>query len=195
MLSATVLFGTGIGSAYFLLLTSLQREPATVARVARLVVWADAVFTATTAVLQPLTGTWMLLRLNLPVSTPWVAWSLGLYAFAIACWLPVVVLQWHMSRLAAAAAERHRALPPAYGRLLAAWTVLGVLALVAFLAIFWLMVARTVPWVGARPLAGGGTPLAGWADAGPRALRRPFAVLQDGPPLSRRSPCPGSPRS
>ena len=142
VVSSTVLFGTGIGSAFYLLFASLQRDARVVASVARLVVWADAVFTATTAVLQPLTGAWLVHTLQLPWSTPWVAWSLALYAVAIVCWLPVVVLQVRMHRIARAAAAADAALPPAYQRLLRAWIALGVPAFAAFLAIFWLMVAK-----------------------------------------------------
>lgn len=142
IVSSTVLFGTGIGSAFYLLFASLQRDARVAAAVAGLVVWADAAFTATTAVLQPLSGLWLVQRLGLPWSTPWVAWSLGLYAVAIGCWLPVVVIQVRMHRLARAAAAAGDPLPPAYGRLLRAWVTLGVPALLAFLAIFWLMVAK-----------------------------------------------------
>jgi uncharacterized membrane protein len=142
IVSSTVLFGTGIGSAFYLLFASLQRDARVVAAVAGLVVWADAAFTATTAVLQPLSGLWLVHRLGLPWSTPWVAWSLGLYAVAIGCWLPVVAIQVRMHRVARAAAAAGGPLPPAYGRLLRAWVLLGVPALFAFLAIFWLMVAK-----------------------------------------------------
>lgn len=142
IVSSTLLFGTGIGSAFYLLFASLQRDARVVASVARLVVWADAVFTATTAVLQPLTGAWLVHTLQLPWSTRWIVWSLALYAVAIACWLPVVVLQVRMHRLARAAAAAHAPLPAAYARLLRLWVALGVPAFVAFLAIFWLMVAK-----------------------------------------------------
>jgi hypothetical protein len=56
VISSTVLFGTGIGSAFYLLATTLSRDVRAVAVVARMVVRADWLFTATTAVLQPLTG-------------------------------------------------------------------------------------------------------------------------------------------
>jgi uncharacterized membrane protein len=61
VLASTVLFGTGIGSAFYLLLASLTGEPRPVAVVARIVVIADWLFTASTAIAQPLTG-WGLVR-------------------------------------------------------------------------------------------------------------------------------------
>jgi uncharacterized membrane protein len=142
ILSATFLFGTGIGSAWYLLLTSLGRDVRAVAAVARQVVIADWLFTATTAVIQPLSGWYMVQKLGLPWSTPWIHWSMILYGFAIACWLPVVVIQMRMRALAVEAAAQGAELPRAYMRCLLWWVVLGTLAFFAFIAIFYLMVFK-----------------------------------------------------
>ncbi|MEJ7928986.1 DUF2269 domain-containing protein [Ramlibacter sp. AN1015] len=146
VLSSTVLFGTGVGSAFYLLVSTLQRDVRVVAAVSRQVVLADWLFTASTAVLQPLTGAWMVHRLGLPWSTPWVAWSVALYVLAIACWLPVVGLQMRLRDLAGRAASEGTALPPGYWRAFRWWVALGFVAFFAFLAIFWLMVAKQLPW-------------------------------------------------
>src|SRR5687768_13070216 len=90
VLSSTVLFGTGIGSAFYLLRATWSRDARAVAIVSRYVVMADWLFTATTAVFQPVSGFWMMHMAGMPWTTPWIAWSLALYAVAIACWLPVV---------------------------------------------------------------------------------------------------------
>jgi uncharacterized membrane protein len=149
VLSSTVLFGAGIGSAFYLVLATSSRDSRTVASVSRFVVITDWVFTATTAVFQPLSGFWLMyLAGGMPVSTPWIAWSLGLYAFAIACWLPVVWIQLRLRDLSGQAASRNGPLPAAYWRLFAWWIALGVLAFVAFLAIFHLMVAKRLPLAG-----------------------------------------------
>lgn len=145
ILSSTLLFGTGIGSAFYLLVSTLRRDTAVVAAVARIVVLADLLFTATTAVLQPLSGFWMVHLGKLPLDQPWLKWSIGLYALAIACWLPVVWLQVRLRDIATAAAARGDALPRAYDKLFAWWVALGVPALFSFLAIFWLMVSKSLP--------------------------------------------------
>ncbi|RYF08814.1 MAG: DUF2269 domain-containing protein [Comamonadaceae bacterium] len=142
ILSSTVLFGTGIGSAFYLLVTVLSRDMRLVAHVARWVVRADWLFTATTAIAQPLTGFWLLHLMGLPWRTGWVAWSLALYAVAIACWLPVVWLQTRLRDLAQEAADRGTPATAQFWRLFIAWVALGVPALIAFLAIFWLMVGK-----------------------------------------------------
>lgn len=142
VLSATLLFGTGVGSAFYLLTAAWSRDPAVVAHVSRWVVRADWLFTATTAVLQPVTGWWMVRLAGLSMETGWVAWSAGLYAAAIACWLPVVWLQTRMRDLAGASAQAGGPLTATFWRLFRWWIGLGVPALLAFLAVFWLMVAK-----------------------------------------------------
>ena len=142
ILSSTLLFGTGLGSAYYMFFTSLTRHPAATAIVVRRVVWADWIFTTTTIVFQPLSGLYMLHLLKLPLTTPWILWSFVLYALAGACWLPVVWLQIHMRRVADDAVARNAPLPPKYFRYLRIWTALGVPAFVALVIVFWLMVAK-----------------------------------------------------
>jgi uncharacterized membrane protein len=146
VLTSTVLFGTGIGSAFYCFIASRGGEPRVAAWVTGRVVLADWLFTTPTVVLQPLTGIWLAYRLGLPLGSGWVGWSLLLYGVAVACGLPVVWIQIRMRDIARAAAQAGEpALPPAYRRLFAWWTGLGGVAFVAFIAIFWLMVVKS-PW-------------------------------------------------
>lgn len=142
ILSSTLLFGTGIGSAFYLLLASLSREPAVVARVARWVVWADWLFTSTTVVVQPLTGWLMVRAVGMDWSATWLRTSVVLYAVAVACWLPVVWLQVRMRDLANAAANAGEPLPTLYRRCFIAWVALGIPAFFAFVVIFYLMTVK-----------------------------------------------------
>lgn len=146
VLSSTILFGAGVGSAFHLFASTLRRRVGGVANGARNVVLADWLLTTPTAILQPVTGLWLVHKTGLPYSTPWIAWSLGLYAVAIACWLPVVVIQIRMRDVVAEAERSGAPVPAAYDRLFRWWTALGFVAFFAFLAIFWLMVAKRLPW-------------------------------------------------
>jgi uncharacterized membrane protein len=148
ILSSTILFGAGVGSAFHLFASTLRRHVGGVAGSARNVVAADWLLTTPSAILQPVTGLALAHQLGLPYSTPWIAWSLGLYAVAIACWVPVVVMQIRMEKLAAAAERAGAPLPAGYDRLFHWWTGLGFAAFFTFLLIFWLMVARQLPWAG-----------------------------------------------
>jgi len=147
VLSSTLLFGTGIGTAFYLFFVSRTGDARVVAVVARHVVIADWIFTATTIVFQPLSGFYLAHRMGIHWTTPWVYWSTVLFVIAALCWLPVVWLQMRLRDIAVEAAAAGRGLPPGYARHLGSWAALGVPALVSFLAIFYMMVSRRVPFL------------------------------------------------
>jgi uncharacterized membrane protein len=142
VLSSTVLFGTGLGSAFYMYFTNRSGEVRAIAIVTRRVVIADWLFTTPTAIIQPLTGFWLLHLANLPWTSGWILWSLVLYALAGACWLPVVWIQVRMAAMAQHAAQAGTPLPPRFWRYHRVWTALGWPAFVAFIAIFFLMVVK-----------------------------------------------------
>ena len=144
ILSSTLLFGTGLGSAYYMFFASRTRDARTIANVVRYVVVADWLFTTTTIVFQPLSGLYMLHLAGIPWTARWIVWSFALYFLAGACWLPVVWMQIRMRDMAVAAAAAGTALPERYWKYLWRWTALGVPAFVALVIVFWLMVAKPV---------------------------------------------------
>lgn len=141
VVSSTILFGTGIGSAFYLLRASLQGDARQAHFVARNVVVADFVFIAPAVVVQPLTGWYLARAAGLPFETPWISWAVALYVLGGVCWVPAVWLQVRMRDLAGAAAAGE-GLPPEYRRCFRAWVALGIVAFAALLAVFWLMVAK-----------------------------------------------------
>jgi uncharacterized membrane protein len=147
ILSMVLLFGTGLGSAYYKWMADRSGNTHHIAITNRHVVLADWIFTTPTMILQPLTGLWMVRQAELPLSTPWIAASLALYAVAGACWLPVVWLQIRMQRLAQAAAMQQLPLPPDYRRLARCWFWLGVPAFTAMVLVVVMMVTKHVPGV------------------------------------------------
>lgn len=142
IVSATFLFGTGVGSAFYKYVIDRGGNIAAIAQVSVWVVRADWLFTAPTVVFQPLSGFYLVWLMGIPLSTPWVAWSLVLYILAGACWLPVVVLQIRMRDLALAAWREHNELPALYWRYARIWFWLGVPAFTMLVIVFFLMVAR-----------------------------------------------------
>lgn len=142
VLSSTILFGTGIGSAFYMLSACLSRDPRIAHFVARYVVIADWLFTATAVVVQPLTGFWLAHLAGFPLGSRWILWSIVLYLVAGACWLPVVYIQMRMRDMARAAAAGHGALPAGYWRLFRIWFALGIPAFASLVVVFWLMVAK-----------------------------------------------------
>ena len=142
ILSSVVLVGTGLGSAYYMFFANRSRDLAAQAVVTRLVVQADWWFTTPTVLLQPATGLAMVHLAGFPLSTPWIAASLVLYAVAGWCWLPVVWLQIRMRALAQQAAEAGTPLAPLYWRYARWWEALGYPAFAAMVVVFYLMVAK-----------------------------------------------------
>jgi uncharacterized membrane protein len=142
ILSSTVLFGTGLGSAYYMYFACRTRDAHVAVSVIRRVVIADWTFTTPTVVLQPATGYWLMYLAGFPFSTPWIYWSIVLYLVAGAAWLPVVWMQIRMRELASTAAQSNTELPPAFWRMLNIWTSLGVVAFLALVVVFYLMVAK-----------------------------------------------------
>lgn len=142
ILSMVLLFGTGLGSAFYKWMADRSGNVNHIAVTNRHVVLADWLFTTPTVIFQPISGLWMVTLLELPLATPWIAASMGLYVLAGVCWLPVVWLQIRMRNLAADAAARQHPLPMIYWRLARWWFWLGVPAFTAMVLVVVLMVGK-----------------------------------------------------
>ena len=143
VIGAAVLLGTGAGIAFFMLMAHLSKNVAVIAGVARIVVIADFIFTATAVVLQPITGIALAHIVGYPLAESWIVWSIILYLITGAFWLPVVWMQMRMRKLAEHAVQSGSALPDAYHRLFRLWFAFGFPAFAAVLGIFWLMITRS----------------------------------------------------
>jgi uncharacterized membrane protein len=144
ILSSTLLFGTGLGSAFYMFFASRTRDARAVAVVVRYVVVADWMFTTPTIILQPLTGFYLVHLTGLPLTSAWIGASIALYLLAGACWLPVVWMQIRMRDMALESAAADGPLPGRYWRFLRWWVALGIVAFLALVAVFYLMVAKPV---------------------------------------------------
>ncbi|MBK1838384.1 DUF2269 domain-containing protein [Azospirillum sp. YIM B02556] len=142
ILSAILLFGTGLGTAFHGMASNLSKDVRAIAVANRNVVLADWLFTTPTVVLQPVTGIWLALEQGWPLSSGWILATLALYALAGACWLPVVWLQIRMRRMAEEAVAAGTGLPPEYHRCFRLWFALGWPAFAAMVAIVALMVFK-----------------------------------------------------
>jgi uncharacterized membrane protein len=142
ILSSTLLFGTGLGSAFYMFFASRTRDPRVVAVVVKYVVLADWLFTTPTVILQPLTGFYLVHLAGYPIQSRWILWSIVLFLIAGAAWLPVVWMQIRMRAMAETAASTGSPLPQGYWRFLRMWVALGVVAFVALIGVFYLMVMK-----------------------------------------------------
>jgi len=146
VVSATILFGTGLGTALHMWLAHLRRDPRAIAVVARNVVLVDWLFTATSGVVQPLSGIGLVSLGAAGLFESWLVASYLLYAVAAMCWIPVVRLQTRVRDIAAASVDGETPLPPEYDRCMRAWFWLGWPAFVSLLGVFALMVMRPSLW-------------------------------------------------
>jgi uncharacterized membrane protein len=142
VLSSTLLFGTGLGIAFFMWMAHRRGDAAHIAATARTVVLADACFTAPAVVVQFASGVWLAHALGDPYGAFWLRAVLLLFLVVGACWLPVLWLQWRARDLAQQAALSGAPLPAAYHRVMRWWFWLGWPAFISVIAIFWLMVMK-----------------------------------------------------
>jgi uncharacterized membrane protein len=142
IVGATILFGTGLGIAFFLFLAVRSRDVVSIAATLRTVVLADFLFTAPAVIAQLVTGTLLAVIAGIPLTTRWIVVSLALYVLVGICWLPVVAIQIRMKRLAEAAATAGGPLPPEFDRLYRVWFTLGWPAFLGVLVILALMIFK-----------------------------------------------------
>jgi uncharacterized membrane protein len=143
IISATIFFGTGLGTAFSMWSANRTHNTQVIASVAKQVVLADWIFTTPTVIFQPISGAWLAQAAGYSWNG-WIALSLALYVMAGACWLPVVWLQLRMRDMAQASVMTQQALPQRYWHYARIWFWLGVPAFSAIVAVFFLMVFKHV---------------------------------------------------
>lgn len=144
IISSTLLFGTGIGSAFYMFMANRRKDIAGMYFAARHVVIADWLFTTPAVILQLVTGLWMVHLAGYTLTDTWIMWGLTLYGFAALCWLPVVWMQIRMRDMAKLALEQNIPLPERYWVMDRWWIILGSLAFPAIVGVFYLMVFKPV---------------------------------------------------
>lgn len=144
IVSSTLLFGTGLGSAFYLYRAHLSKDNKAIAFAARNVVIADWMFTTPAVIIQPITGVWLMYIMNYSWDTPWILIAIALFLFTGLCWLPVVWLQIKIHQLAEQSLKTGDFLceNPIYKRYIKIWFALGWPAFCAVIVIFYLMVFK-----------------------------------------------------
>lgn len=139
ILSSTILFGTGIGTACTMLYAHYTRNTQIIAAITRYVVLADWLFTTTSGIIQPVTGLWMVYLAGYAWTSFWIMGSIIGYLIAAVCWFPVVYLQIQMCHLANKAEQDKTTLPLIYFRYFNYWFCLGWPAFISLVIVFYLM--------------------------------------------------------
>jgi len=142
IISSTVLFGTGMGIAFFMLCSHFTDNLDQKFFAARWTVLADYIFTLPAVIVQPLSGFWLVHLGGYDYFEGWLAATYGLYILAGICWVPVVWMQIQLRNMVAHARDHGTPLPERYHRLFRLWFCLGFPAFGALVAIFVLMVFK-----------------------------------------------------
>lgn len=142
IVSSTILFGTGLGTAFFKWIVDRSGNVTAIRVVSEKVVLADWLFTSPAIVIQAVTGIALARLTGFALTHGWLAYAIALYCIAGLCWLPVVWLQMRMRDLARDSDSQRRPLASAYWRYARVWFWLGVPAFLSLVVVFWLMVAK-----------------------------------------------------
>lgn len=142
ILSSTILFGTGIGIAFFMFRSAFTDDLQQKLFAARNTVLADCLFTLPAVIIQPLSGIALISMSGFSWDDFWLLATYALYLVAGACWIPVVWIQIELKRMVQTAIQTSTPLPPRYHQFFKLWFILGWPAFIGLVAIFYLMVAK-----------------------------------------------------
>lgn len=142
IISAAVLFGTGLGIAFFFWMGGRSGDDREALFAARATVMADLLFTATAVVAQPLTGALLIRQGGFDPLDRWLVITYSLYALAGICWIPVVVLQIRIRNALQRKADGGPFDAATVRRMRTLWFMLGWPAFLSLLVVFHLMVAK-----------------------------------------------------
>lgn len=141
IISSTILFGTGLGIAFFMLMAYRSKNYPTIIEVSKTVTIADWCFTLPAVIVQFITGIGLMHVLNYSFHSIWFAWVIGLFIFVGCCWIPVLWIQYQFKKEAKYSFELNT-LTSRFHRLMIAWVVLGCFAFTGVLLIFYFMVYK-----------------------------------------------------
>lgn len=142
IISATIVFGTGIGIANFMFFGARSRLLPERIFAARMTVKADFFFTLPSVIIQPLSGGWLIWQGGFLWNDYWLVATYGLYLLAAVCWVPVVLIQMRLKTMLEAQQRGGAFDEAAYNRLFHLWFLLGWPAFGGLVLIFWLMVTK-----------------------------------------------------
>lgn len=144
ILSSTILFGTGIGIAFFMFRSTYTGNLQEKFYAAKNTVLADYVFTFPAVIVQPLSGVALIYLAGYNWTDFWLTATYVIYIVVGLCWLPVVWIQIQLKNMIADALENGSELPAQYHRLSKVWLLLGWPAFIGLIIVFFLMVAKPV---------------------------------------------------
>ncbi|WP_316354573.1 DUF2269 family protein [Candidatus Trichorickettsia mobilis] len=142
IISATILFGTGLGIAFFMWWANKTGDLAAKVYAAKTTVLADFLFTTPSVIIQPISGVILIKLVGYDFSDLWLVLTYIGYIVAGICWLPVVWIQIKLRNIALKTQAINEELPTEYYKLFKLWFYLGWPAFISLVIIFFLMVIK-----------------------------------------------------
>ncbi len=137
ILSATLMIGTGLGSAFYLFLTYKKSQVSTIKEVLKLVILADTIFTTPSVIIQLITGFLLssLMGLNY---TNWFWIVLSASFVVLILWVRAAFIQVKLRNIL----ENKNEIPEEFHKLMNYWFYLGVPSFLGSIFIYYLMVYK-----------------------------------------------------
>jgi len=137
ILSATIMIGTGFGSAFYLYFTYKKTQASTVKDVLRFVILADKIFTLPSVFIQLATG-WMLANLMSMLFTVWFWVVLSVSAAVLGCWIKAAFIQISLHEII----SEENSIGPKFHKLMNQWFYLGIVSFLGAIYLYYLMVYK-----------------------------------------------------
>jgi uncharacterized membrane protein len=138
ILSATLMIGTGVGSAFYLYLTYKKASVSTVKDVLKLVIFADIIFTTPSVIIQFITGIMLSNILGLTY-TDWFWVVLSVSGVVFVLWIRAVFIQLKLRKIL----DQNDEITDEFHHLMKAWFYLGVPSFLGAIYLYYLMVYKT----------------------------------------------------
>ncbi|STX43217.1 integral membrane protein [Legionella donaldsonii] len=142
ILSSTLLFGTGLGTACVLLYGHSTKNISTMAVCNQYVVLVDWLFTGISGFIQALTGFWMIYLAGYSFKSLWIWGAITGYTFTACCWFPVVYFQIKLRDIIIMCIKNKTSLPAEYHYYFRWWFFLGWPAFISLLIVFYFMIMK-----------------------------------------------------
>lgn len=137
ILSATLMIGTGMGSAFYLFFTYKKSQFSTVKDVLSFVVLADTIFTLPSVIIQLITGILLSNQLGYTY-TNWFWVVISVSFIILILWIKAAFIQLRLKKIIADKTE----LPLEFHRQMKVWFYLGVPSFLGAIYLYYLMVYK-----------------------------------------------------
>ena len=137
ILSGTLILGTGLGIAFFMLKAYLSQNTEALIVTTKTVVTADWVFTTPAIFIQLVSGLMLVEYLSIPIGSAWFLAVVCIFVLIGLCWIPVVFIQIRIRDTLNSGGSISEC-----ARLIKIWILLGIPAFFGVLVLYYLMVSK-----------------------------------------------------